>query len=241
MNKDINSGENLSAEDEHLLHRASEILFNKDMQLFNSLDDDADEIPDISGFDRRMYKKFDEMYKDGRKQYKKTMFLRTAAALAAVLIMTFVFYPPLMGKVHAFFFKLFSLTSINTDTYTELREEVTNQYIEEFEGYYYPKYIPDEFEIIDKNNIESAGFIFYSNKSDGIDITYSFSNLNVPQHLDTEGFHEEEIFINNRKGKLFTKDSAFNAIVFQNEEYKFIIYGNIDVNILKKIAQNIRK
>jgi len=54
--------------------------------------------------------------------------------------------------------------------------------------------------------------------------------------------NKEGIMINNQLGVLYTKkDNSCNMIIFQNEEYKFVIYGELDVEILKEIAENIKR
>jgi len=60
--------------------------------------------------------------------------------------------------------------------------------------------------------------------------------------LDTENCNKEEILINNQLGLLYTKkDNSRNMIIFQNEEYKFLVSGKVDVEILKKIAESIKR
>ncbi|MGB4439353.1 MAG: DUF4367 domain-containing protein [Sedimentibacter sp.] len=244
MMKDKNNiDEILSIEDEHLFHRAGEVQFNKEMELFDSFMADGKEIPGLPDFDRRMSDKINEMYRDGRKHRRNKLIFKTVAASAAVILLTFIFYPPLFGNVNAFFFKMMNLTVTDKGEYTEFRLEPTeNQHIEEFEGYYYPQYIPDNYEIIVKNNMESMGTIIYSNKSDGTSITYEFSTLNSPQQLDTANCNKEDIMINNQLGVLYTKkDNSCNMIIFENEEYKFVVYGEAGVEILKEIAENIKR
>lgn len=66
MKKDKNNIDDiLSTEDKYLIHRASEVQFNKDMELFDSIMADGKEIPGLNDFDRRMHNKINEMYRDG--------------------------------------------------------------------------------------------------------------------------------------------------------------------------------
>ena len=159
-----NSNEVLSTDDEHLLRRAAEIQFDKDLELFESFSNDGVEIPGLSDFDKYMTDKINNMYTDGRKYRRNKLIIKTIAASAAIIFLTFMFYPPLFGKVNAFFFKMINLTEINKGEYTEFRPAAENVTIEEFEGSYYPRYIPDNYEIIVKNNMGSMGTIIYSNK-----------------------------------------------------------------------------
>ncbi|WP_313370105.1 hypothetical protein, partial [Sedimentibacter sp.] len=159
MKKDTtNIDKALSIEDEHYLHIASEIQFNRDMELFDTFMNDEKDIPGLSDFDKRMNDKINEMYKEGQIQRRNKLIFKTITASAAIILLSFIFYPPLFGKVNAFFLKMMSLTSIDKGEYTEFRMKPTdNQYVDEFEGYYYPRYIPDNYEIIVKNNMESMG------------------------------------------------------------------------------------
>jgi len=244
MTKDKNNiDEILSAEDENLLRRAAEVQFDKDMELFESFSNDGVEIPGLSDFDKRMTDKINKMYIDGRKHCRNKLILKTIAASAAIILLMSIFYPPMLGKVNAFFLRMLNLTEINKGEYTEFRPESTeSRTIEEFEGYYYPRYTPDNYEIIVKNNMGNIGTIIYSNKSDGTNITYEFSSLNSPVQIDTENCKKEDIVINNQLGFLYTKkDNSYNIIIFQNEEYKFVIYSEASADILKEVAISIEK
>ena len=213
------------------------------MKLFDSFANDDEEIPGLSDFDKRMYDKFDEMYKKGRKRRRNNQIFKTMAMTAAVLLLTFIFYPPIFGKVSAWFIKTFNLNINDKGEYTEFRlEPKNNQSIEEFEGYYYPRYIPDKYEVNIKNNMETIGTIIYSNKTDDSSITYSFSTLSAPLQLDTENCSKENILINDCMGLLYKKeDNSRNIIIYQNDEYKFVVSGNIDVDTLKEISESIEK
>ena len=244
MTKDKNNiDEILSAEDENLLRRAAEVQFDKDMELFESFSNDGVEIPGLSDFDKRMTDKINKMYIDGRKHCRNKLILKTIAASAAIILLMSIFYPPMLGKVNAFFLRMLNLTEINKGEYTEFRPESTeSRTIEEFEGYYYPRYIPDNYEIIVKDNMESIGTIIYSNPLDGTTLAYEFISLNSPMQVDTENCDKENILINNYMGLLYIKrDNSYNFIIFQGEEYNFIVSGDIDVEILKKVAESIEK
>lgn len=228
MKKDTNSiNKALGAEDEQYLHKILEDQFNEDMEMFDAFMNDRKEIPGLSDFDKRMHDKINEMYREGKKHRRNKLVFKTIAVSAAVILLSFIFYPPLFGKVNAFFFRMMNLTSIDQGEYTEFRMNTDeNQHIDEFEGYFYPRYIPDNYEIIVKNNMEIIGTVIYSNKNDNSRITYSFSTLDSPQQIDTENCNKEEILINNQLGLLYTKkDNNRNMIIFHNEEYKFVVSG----------------
>ncbi|WP_313165089.1 DUF4367 domain-containing protein [Sedimentibacter sp.] len=244
MKKDTNSiDKTLGKENDQHLHKVLEDKFNEDMEMFDTFMKDEEEIPGLSDFDKRMHNNINEMYRDGKRQRRNKMIFKTIAASAAIILLSFIFYPPMFGKVNAFFFRMMNLTSIDKGEYTEFRMKPReNQQIEEFDGYYYPRYIPDSYEIIVKNNMEVMGTIIYLNKNDNTKILYSFSNLNSPEQLDTENCNKEDILINNQLGLLYTKkDNSRNLIVFQNDEYKFVVSGNVDVDTLKEIAKSIKK
>ena len=78
MMKDKNNiDEILSTEDEHLLHRAAEIQFDKDLELFESFSNDGVEIPGLSDFDKRMTDKLNNMYTEGRKHRRNKFIIKT--------------------------------------------------------------------------------------------------------------------------------------------------------------------
>jgi hypothetical protein len=241
MNDKNNLGENLSAEDEQLFQLAAQAQFDKEMELFDEVSNDGVEIPNLADFDKRMIDKINKMYIDGRKHRRKKIIFKTVAVAAAIILLSFVFYPPMFGKINAFFIKIMNIKVIDKEEYTEFRPESEHS-IEEFEGYYYPRYIPDNYEIIVKSNMDSMGTIIYLNELDGTRIDYSFISLNSPIQLDTENCDKEDILINNYMGLLYTKrDNSQNIVIFQGEEYNFVVSGNIDVETLKKVAESIEK
>ncbi len=69
-----------------------------------------------------------------------------------------------------------------------------------------------------------------------------YLTINSPVQVDTENCNKEDIVINNQLGFLYTKkDNSYNIIIFQNEEYKFVIYSEASADILKEVAISIEK
>lgn len=240
MNDKDNFNDKLSEEEELLFNLAAQAQLDKEMEIFDSAYDDGVEMPELNDLDKRINDRINQMYRDGRRHKRKKVIFKTVAA-AAIILLSFIFYPPMFGKANAFFFKIMNIEVIDEGEYTEFRPE-SEQSTEEFEGYYHPRYIPENYEVIVKSNMKSMGTIIYLNELDGTRIDYSFGSLNSPIQLDTENCDKEEILINNYMGLLYTKrDNSYNMILFQGEEYNFVVSSNIDVEILKKVAESINK
>lgn len=101
-----------------------------------------------------------------------------------------------------------------------------------------PAYIPEgyvlDFNIKDETIYQS---VYVNNQNNTIAYTQHINNESIFQ-ADTEGIVYEDILINNCKGiTYFNKGN--NTIMFNNDEYIFIITSPIDLTELIKIAESI--
>ena len=101
-----------------------------------------------------------------------------------------------------------------------------------------PQYIPDGFEMSRLSDYEDSCLILYSNSQNNI-ISYS-QQINYDSNLttDTEGAEIETVYINSLEGIMYT-NKDFNKIIFGNEKYYFILYGQVSKEELYKIAESI--
>lgn len=101
-----------------------------------------------------------------------------------------------------------------------------------------PQYIPDGFEMSRLSDYGDSCLILYSNSQNNI-ISYS-QQINYDSNLttDTEGAEIETVYINSLEGIMYT-NKDFNKIIFGNEKYYFILYGQVSKEELYKIAESI--
>lgn len=88
------------------------------------------------------------------------------------------------------------------------------------------------------SDYEDSCLILYSNSQNNI-ISYS-QQINYDSNLttDTEGAEIETVYINSLEGIMYT-NKDFNKIIFGNEKYYFILYGQVSKEELYKIAESI--
>lgn len=124
-----------------------------------------------------------------------------------------------------------------------LQEEIDNNFVDEFpadwEDYYYPTFIPDNFELISTNEFGSSKHITFENNSSQY-IKIIQSGMNFESQIDTEGATIIEIDINGNEGMLIEKDKQF-ILIWNNNERIFRIQSNLDRNTIIKIANNLEK
>lgn len=223
------------------IENMSDEELQKSMELFDSLAEE--EIPDLREFDDRMHKMIDDMFVEKHKKKKRKRIYKVAIAAAAGLVLI-AGIATFTGRTDALFARMMELVLNDKGTYTEIIANKDNQHVEAFEGCYYPHYVPEGFEIVVNDNMGNVGTLIYHRITEAgtEEIIFSFSDLDSTQIIDTENCDKRNIIINDRQGVLYSKkDESYYMIVFQNEEYMFIVHGNTSPDVLKDVAKNIKK
>lgn len=108
----------------------------------------------------------------------------------------------------------------------------------EWEGMYYPHYIPEGYRIV-KSDVSSISGIVYQDETER-KIVYTLEAYTEDAYLDTEEVDYKEVKINNMLGKSYTKENK-QTILFHNNEYIFHLSGNLEEEELQKVVKSIKK
>lgn len=98
-------------------------------------------------------------------------------------------------------------------------------------------YIPDDFLMTEKYISKDLYSYYYMNG------TYYFSvdkfSVNSQISIDTEDYGYEKASIDGREGIFYKSAQSKNSVIFNNENFIFIVDGNISKDELIKIAQGL--
>ncbi|MDW7669263.1 MAG: DUF4367 domain-containing protein [Bacillota bacterium] len=110
---------------------------------------------------------------------------------------------------------------------------------DEWKEYYYPTFIPDNFELITAEEFGNSKYLTFENNLDQY-IKIIQSSMNFESQIDTEGATIIEIDVNGNEGMLIEKDNRL-ILIWNNDERIFRIQNNLDRNTILKIANNLEK
>lgn len=123
------------------------------------------------------------------------------------------------------------------------QEDINNNFnsklSHEWKEYYYPTFIPDNFELISAKEFGNSKHLTFENRSNQY-IKIIQSSMNFESQIDTEGASIIEIDISGNEGMLIEKDNQF-ILTWNNDERIFRIQSNLDRNTILKIADNLEK
>lgn len=148
------------------------------------------------------------------------------------------------STVEAFKLNILNFFIEKTEKYTNinLTNDITSSHTKlpaEWQGYYYPSYIPPEFEILKSTINNGFGEIIYYNKNNE-KIMFSFNANKQNLFLDTENVITKEIMLDDYPAQLIKKQNYF-TIVFQNYDYLFAISGDVSEKELVRISNSLKK
>lgn len=108
----------------------------------------------------------------------------------------------------------------------------------EWEGVYYPHYIPEGYKIVESKQTKMS-YIAYQNEV-GNKLLYTIDVYLEETYLDTENVDYECTKIDAMEGRLYKKGNK-QAILFHNNEYIFHISGQLEEKELLRVAKSVRK
>lgn len=149
-----------------------------------------------------------------------------------------------VSTVEAFRINILNLLIETPEKYSNIQlsdEKVTqaSNLSEEWEDYYYPRYVPEGFTVKKASISMGVGEIVYNN-NDNKKVMYSMNAKKQNLFIDTEDIEYTEIMINEYPGQLIKKKRHY-TVVFQNNEYLFTVSGDIEPKELIKICESIKK
>lgn len=108
----------------------------------------------------------------------------------------------------------------------------------EWEGVYYPHYIPEGYRIVESDVSIMKGILYQDEFENRI--AYTLDIYSEEAYLDTEEVDYKEVKINNMIGRLYKKENK-QAILFHNNEYIFHISSDLEKEELIKVAKSVKR
>jgi hypothetical protein len=109
---------------------------------------------------------------------------------------------------------------------------------EAIEILYSPADIPDGYNLEDKIINSILRELFYTN-ADGDEIMFKQYIISSEITINTEGIITEDIFIRENKG-VFYSNMGLNTILWNDNQYGYLVTGSIDKDVLQAIAESIK-
>lgn len=178
------------------------------------------------------------------KRVKKTA-VKISKKVAVIFIIISLISSIIMMSVEAIRTNFFNMVIDTYQKYSLIshQEEIDNNFKsklpDEWKDYYYPSFIPDNFELITANEFGNSKYFTFENKLDQY-IKIIQSSMNFESQIDTEGATIIEIDVNGNEGMLIEKDNLL-ILIWNNDERTFRIQSSLDRNTILKIANNLEK
>lgn len=100
------------------------------------------------------------------------------------------------------------------------------------------KYIPMGFELAEKEKFSNHFYLVFSNGKEYFQL--DILSINSNPSIDTENGTSEKIEINNYEA-IYTSNENVNTLTWSDDEYIFMIMGNIEKNEIIKIAEKAER
>ncbi len=227
---------------EILLRKAAILLSEEDEKIYDKLRDDETIVnPNQEELDKKILGMI-KNYEKKKKRKRNLMLLKRVSLKAAIFVAVLTIgFAITYTTVDAFKITVinfiieqkekFSLISLSENNNISVPTELNEKY--------FPRYLPEGYEI-NSTFINDGGVeISYINKNGEIFI-YSYFDKNSKAGIDTENKTETSVLINGLEGSIFSKD-GYRILVFKSDEYIFIIEGHIEKEEIIKIAKSIKK
>ena len=106
------------------------------------------------------------------------------------------------------------------------------------EQFYEPEYLPEGYTLLENQNLLVATQIIYSNSNGNELIFEQYVITSNELKVDTEGVEIEKITVDDNKA-LFYSNKGIHNLVWTDGVYGYKITGEIDKEVMLKIARSI--
>ena len=175
-----------------------------------------------------------------RKSKYKSKFKNIVTKAAMIFLVLALSMTVLTVSVDAFRIRALNLIMENKGKYLDIsideENPVENGMNLDSKGYS-PNYLPKELEI---SNIEIFGettIITYTNDNND-SIMFNQAPIGANYQIDSENAELKDIDINGIEGIAIMKE-GFTTLFWNNQEYGFILYSNIEIEELLKVAESL--
>lgn len=163
-----------------------------------------------------------------------------AGRVAAILLVTVIALGIVTFSVEAFrieflnFFISQDQRSVNIESRTTTED---NDALKNYSDLYILQYVPDGFHLEEITGIEGHWVMLYVNGEKTIDFLQHKGEYSIS--LDNERMKISYGELKNGEKAVFSESADYNSIVWENDAYNFILGGNMDMDTLKEMAENI--
>lgn len=211
--------------------------------VINELEEKKEEINKI-----QVSKKLDNWFKDYIKKIKKKdkkikaiKNIKNVSSRAAIFILILLMSLSVMTiSVEAFRVRVFNFIVETNEKYTSMKVDEKVDYDENsiltWDGYYSLLYIPEGFEVDNKDIFNGMRIVQCSSKLNYI--TFAQAPNGTDFHLDTEGCNISKIMIDDDKGILAVKEEK-NILFWNNDDSSFYIISDLNIEEIIKIAKKV--
>ncbi len=156
---------------------------------------------------------------------KTVKVLMIAAVLSALLLTAFVI--PSSREYIIDNFDIFSRYQLTESNDNSVNGEIT------------VGYIPEGFELVDKQVSSKISYIDYKDSS-GITIKISKSSSATKVEFDTETGKIENVVINDKQYTFYIDENSFRYLVWNRNDYVYQIHSSISREEMIKIAETVK-
>lgn len=179
-----------------------------------------------------------------RKSVRKNKVLSILKRAAVVILVIIAINYILVASVEAYRIKFLNTIVKIKEKFTQIDviyDKTDEKNIpDEWEGRYYPSYIPEGYALTDKFVHEETSTLFYSNNY-GDDIIIKQIKNDVSLRIDTESKEAVTVTVGMDKNALYLKKDISSSLIWRWEDTMFtLISDKLDLDILIKIAESVK-
>ena len=160
---------------------------------------------------------------------------------ASVLLTAGIVSGSLIFLADANGFSLYETVFLRKERYTSIetyKQIVSEDHVDSLEYFYFPKYIPVDFEIVDEREVEHYSYIRFKKDAHYFFICQWDNSEKRTTLIDTESSVLTEVEIDGHKG-FYSEKEGRQSIYLNMEGISVNIYGNIGKKEIFKLAENL--
>lgn len=206
--------------------------------------EEFDEIAEVDEYPENLDRWFSEYNKKNKNRQKRKKLAtnsykymrRIVAVFVAVLIVSAVITLNVEALRIEFLTFFINENSDNIHIQTESIEQ-RETILDDYHELYVLGYIPEGFVIDNILDMELDVKLTYTYQDMRITFTQHKGEADI--NIDNERSNIKEYTLSNGEISILSKDNNYGSIVWENDTYTFIIYGNVDEKTIIKMAENI--
>lgn len=183
--------------------------------------------------------KFAQDYDRRKKLHRRK---KTFQTVAMVLVCVFVTSGIALESSEAFRAKVYRLFFDDEAGGVSLFTEEESEKLKDWDGYWYPAYMPEEFQLAGAGFEDVRQVLYYKSEDGFAEVRIIEMPVDVAVNMDTDTTRMEEISIGYHKGYLFEDKENANITIFllmDQQQVEIRAEGQIDKKTVLKIAESL--